>query len=70
MEIISVLVVLSIVACVIFIGIATVRLIQADDLSGRGKKVSQTIDAPSNDLVFAEQARTTVATIRPLKVKP
>ncbi|MEN9682097.1 MAG: hypothetical protein RLZZ627_1990 [Pseudomonadota bacterium] len=69
MEIISILVVLSIVACVIFIGMATVRLIQVEDQTGRRQKVKQTFDAPSNDVVFENPPRSAVATIRPLKIK-
>jgi|GEM_PF-6570731 len=69
MEIISILVVLSIVACVVFIGMATVRLIQVEDQTGRGQKVRQAFDSPSNDVVFEEPTRSPVAAIRPLKVK-
>ena len=71
MEIISVLVVFSILGCVIFIGVATIRLILAEDQAGRRGKVKKVFDSPSNDLLFTEIARprSTVARIRPMKVK-
>lgn len=57
MEIISLLVVLSIVACVFFIGMATVRLIQSEDQPSLGRKSRNLSDTPSNDLVYSEASR-------------
>lgn len=67
MEIISLLVVLSIVACVIFIGMATVRLIQAEDQPTHGKKAKQHSDVPSNDLIYSDSANAKVSNLRLLK---
>ena len=69
MEIISVLVILSIIASVIFIGIATVRLIQAEDQSGLGRNASPLSDTSSNDVIYSKTGRSSLATIHPIKAK-
>lgn len=68
MEIISLLVVLSIIVSVFALGMATVRLIQADDSGGEKQKSRPSVDVPSNDLIFSE-ASPKVAALRSLKVK-
>ncbi|MEY4684726.1 MAG: hypothetical protein RLZ25_1185 [Pseudomonadota bacterium] len=69
MEIISLFVVLSILACVIFIGMATVRLIQAEDQPSHGQKVTQHFDAPRNGSIYSERRRGKVPQLQPLKQK-
>lgn len=69
MEIISLFVVLSIVACLIFIGMATIRLIQAEDQPNAERRRTQHADKPSNDLLYSAAKRTNVATLRTMKAK-
>lgn len=69
METISLLVVLSIIASFIFLGMATVRLIQAEDQTGQRNKASSHPDSPSNSPTYAKVARSNVSAIRSLKLK-
>ena len=69
MEIISLLVVLSIIVSFIFLGIATVRLIQAVDQTDQRQKSITHSDLPSNDLTYNKTARSNVSAIRALKFK-
>ena len=69
METISLLVVLSIIASFIFLGMATVRLIQAEDQTGQRNKASSHPDSSSNSPTYAKVARSNVSAIRSLKLK-
>ena len=69
MEIISLLVVLSIVACLIFIGMATIRLVQAEDQPNAWPKRTQHANQPSNDLHYSAVKRANVSTLRTMKAK-
>lgn len=64
MEIISLLVVLSILVTFVFLGMATVRLIQAEDQTDHRQKVTPRIGSPSNDLTFSEASRPKLSAIR------
>lgn len=69
MEIISLFVVFSIIVSVFALGMATVRLIQADDPGVEKHKGRPSVDVPSNDLIFSEGSSSKVAALRSLKVK-
>lgn len=69
MEIISLFVVLSIIVCVFALGVATIRLIQADDPGVEKKKNTPSVNVPSNDLIFSEASSSKVAALRSLKGK-